>query len=319
MAESACIRPRRVPGPWPGAGESPGSPGFRPGSVGAWADPGREPGDPGSSGFAPAFRIGMGSALYPYRVQPHAGRQAGRESLPDVPRKRLAGRQQLAVGELRHVLVEVPPIEPPDHLPLKQSIERLQIDHAALSRSQRSLHRHSALVTVAVIFRRLAEIAAREPMRRCKLHHPRKIAGWHGQNIRTALALNANVTGLPGTRPSSRTASSVTTATSSTPTSAVTCTVPARAWVSRVTCPEKTLRADEASGWRLTKMSVGGTARMAGPSRSVATVMSISPTRACLVVLPAGAPVGSSTRNRFSGVTGDSLPSAMVRMSSAQR
>src|SRR6267143_66404 len=271
------------------------SPGLRPGS--------------GASGFAEVFGVEMVVLLDAYRVQRRAGRQSGDDPLPDVHRKRFAGRQQPSLREFRHVPVDVPAVEPRHDLPLQQRIERLEADHPALGGPQRSLHGHPAPVPVAVVLSGLAEVRARQAVRRGELHHAGKIAGGHDQKTRTALALNANVTGLPGTRPSSRTASSVTTATSSTPTSAVTCTVPARAWASRVTLPENTLRAEEASGWRLTKISVGGTARIAGPARSVATVMAIAPTRACFAAL--ALPVGNSTRNRFSGVTGDSLPSAI--------
>ena len=65
-------------------------------------------------------------------------------------------------------------------------------------------------------------------------------------------------------------------------------------------------------------MSVGATARIAGPVLSVVAAISIVPTHTCFKSPPL--PVaGSSTRNRFSGVTGDSLPSARARTSSAQR
>src|SRR5881296_4279381 len=65
-------------------------------------------------------------------------------------------------------------------------------------------------------------------------------------------------------------------------------------------------------------MSVGGTARIAGPVLSVVAAISIVPTHTCFRSPPL-ALTGRSTRNRFSGVTGDSLPSARARTSSAQR
>src|SRR3989441_2459988 len=83
---------------------------------------------------------------------------------------------------------------------------------------------------------------------------------------------------------------------------------PGRGRASRVTRPVNTLRAEEGSGSRLTKMSVGGTARMAGPVRSVTVAIKTVPTRTCFS--PFAPSSGSSTRNRFSGATGEGRPPA---------
>src|SRR5206468_754529 len=173
---------------------------------------------------------------------------------------------------------------------------------------ERTAHGDADAIAVLVFARGMPErlgvlgrrpVGAPHPVAGRKLHDAGKIARGHGQKTCTALALNANVTGTPGASPSSRAASAVTVATSSTPKSAVTCTVPGRWRATRVTSPENTLRADEASGARLTKMSVGGTARMAGPARSAITAMATGPTGTC--VTPSAPAAGTSTRNRFSG------------------
>src|SRR5690349_16310968 len=279
------------------------------------------------SALTEVFRIQMRALLHPHRVQRHVRRQPPGDPLPHIDRERFAGREPPAIRELGRGHVDALAIEPPNDLLFEQTVQKGQAHHTPCFGMKGTLHGDAPLIAMPVLGGGLGELGgvpfvgpvrAADTVRRAELDDAGKVADGHRQNTRTALALKENTTGLPGTSPRSRTASSVITATSSTPTSAATCTTPGRGRLSRVTRPENTLRAEAASGSRLTKMSVGGTARIAGPVLSVAAATSMEPTHTCL--RPAWlSPGGSSTRNRFSGVTGASLPSARARTSSAQR
>src|SRR5207247_250632 len=315
------MRPRRLPG-WRASGV-PGVPGLTPGAMGP--GPARKGGDSGSR-FTEVFRVDMRPLRHAHGVQRHRGRQTRGDALPHVDRERFTGREPPAVSELGHGVVDDLAVEPRRDLLAQHPIQLAQVHNALAVRFERPPHGDAHLVVVLVLGGGLPElggvslgrpICPPHAVRRAKLNDTRKIADRHRWNTRAALALNANGTGLPGVRPRSRAASSVTTATSSTPTSAVTCTAPPRWCTSRVTRPQNTLRADDVRGSRLTRMSVGGTARMAGPDLSVRAAISTFPTRTCF--RSPGAPTGSSIRNRFSGVTGERRPSARARTSSAQR
>src|SRR5438309_7015363 len=204
--------------------------------------PRREPG----SGFTERLRVDLRPPVPPHRVQRAACRRAGRDPLPHVHGQRLAGGEPPAIREFRQRRVDALGLEPRGDLLREQPIERLELHHASHLRRERPLHGDAALVAVAVLVRRAPELAgvtlvgpirSPDPMRRRKLNDTRKIADRHRQNTRTALALNENTTGLPGASARSRTASSVTTAMSSTPTSAVTCTAPGPRRASPVTRP----------------------------------------------------------------------------------
>src|SRR5690348_12267335 len=196
-ADSASIRPRRLPG----------------------------------SGFTEILRIDVRPLLHPHGIQPHARREPLGDPLPHVDRERFAGRESLSVGKLGRRGVDVLAVEPSHDLLVEQGVELLQAHHPSRFRLKRPLDRHPALIAVPVVGGRsrelrgvalVAPIDAPNAVRRAKLNDARKIADGHAQNTRTALALKEKTTGAPGTSPRSRTASSVITATNSTPTSAAT-------------------------------------------------------------------------------------------------
>src|SRR5205823_7380334 len=276
------MRPRRVPGVR-GSGV---------GGRGASRAPSPEPPAPEGSDFTEVLRVDMRPLLHPHRMQRRPRRHARCDALPQIYGEGFSGREAAARRELGDSVVDHFAVEPRRDLVAQYPIQLAEVHHAFTFRLERPSDRHVHLIAVGMIGRRLSElgripvcapIGPLDTVRRRKLNDTRKIADRHGQNTRTALALNENTTGLPGASARSRTASSVMTATSSTPTSAVTWTAPSsgRRRARPVTRPGNVLRAEEASGSRLTKISVGGTARIAGPVLSVMAAISTVPTQAC--------------------------------------
>src|SRR5512146_673701 len=177
-AESAVIRPRRDPG-----------------------------GGTSRSGLAEVLGGEMGSLLNADRVELHAGRQRADQPLPEVHRQRFTGRQALARLEFRQVPVDVAVRQPVGDLASQERVQLREVEYAAGACNERPLHRDPALIAMRMVRGRLAEggrvslrgpVRPGDPLRRRKLHEPRKIDGRHGQNTLTALALKAQVTGAPG-------------------------------------------------------------------------------------------------------------------------
>src|SRR6266511_2792566 len=260
----------------------------------------------------------MSPLLDAHTMQRYTGRQRGGDALPQIDRQRLPRREPGSRGEGRDVPVNMPSVEALYDFALEQSVEGLEAHDPSAGGVEHPFHGHETAIAVAMVPRSAGELRQiGKPVRSRKLHDPCEIAGRHYSEYPHGRGLEREYDGAPGASARSRAASAVIAATSSTPpTSARTCTpAPNRSIAIPVTRPDNTLRADAGSRSRLTKMSVGGIASTAGPVRSVRTTMATLPTRACFTPSPAG----RSTRNRFSGVTGDSRPSASARMSSAQR